>query len=63
MDHILVANGETYEGKYVTTCDEDSTKVVSASESPVAAYNAAKEQGCDDPILIYVPAKKESLIL
>jgi hypothetical protein len=63
MDHILIANSEAYEGKYVTTCDDDSIKVVSSSDSPAEAYKEAKEKGCDDPVLIYVPIKKEALIL
>ncbi len=63
MDHILIANSEAYEGQYVTTCNDDSTKVVSAAESPVDAYNEAKEKGCNDPVLLYVPHRKEPLIL
>ncbi len=59
MDHILIADSGRYEGKYVTTRDPDSVEVISSSESAIEAYESAKESGCDDPILIYVPSKEE----
>ncbi len=58
MDHILVANSGSYEGQYVTTC-ADGNEVVTSSPSPVEAYQEAKEKGCIDPVLVYVPTKEE----
>lgn len=63
MDHILIANSNEYEGKYVTTCSPDSVSVVSSSESAVEAYETAKQYGCEDPILIYVPSKEEKSLI
>ena len=63
MQDELVKNAGQYEGQYVTTCGSKSTTVVSSSESPVTAMNAAKEKGCDSPVLIYVPKKTESTFI
>lgn len=60
MGHFIIANGENYQGQYVTTCGPESQEVISASESPVEAVAKAKETGCKEPVLVYVPAENES---
>ena len=56
----LVAGAEAYEGEYVTTCDFDSNKVVTHSQSPSDAYAQAVALGYESPVLIYVPSKDET---
>lgn len=63
MDHILLADGTAYQGRYVTIATEQSKTVVSASESPIDAVMEAKRLGIDDPILIYVPKIEESSLV
>ena len=60
MNHFIIANGEDFQGMYVTTCSPDSQTVISASESPVEAVAQAKETGCEAPVLAYIPTEKES---
>ena len=59
----LIEANDAFEGMYVTTCDSSSQTVVSSSSSPVDAYNKAKEEGCDDPVLIYIPTKEEKIFI
>ena len=59
MDNILVADATQYIGQYVTTADFGETKVISASDNAVEAYNDAINQGHLEPVLIYVPAEGE----
>ncbi len=63
MNNTLVAEKGIHRGKYVTTCSPTSQEVISSSESPVEAYNQAKKAGCDDPVLIYIPADNEHTFL
>ena len=53
--NVLINNSEKYQGLYVTTCSFQSKDVLTSSSDPAIAYNAAKEQGCDDPVLLFVP--------
>lgn len=63
MDHFIIANNKDYQGKYVATCSTDLQTVVSASESPVDAVAQAKESGCEEPVLAYIPTEKESTLI
>ncbi|MCX5899898.1 MAG: hypothetical protein NTX06_04035 [Proteobacteria bacterium] len=53
--NVLINNSEKYQGLYVTTSSFQSKDVLTASSDPAKAYNAAKEQGCEDPVLLFVP--------
>ncbi len=54
MNKPLIISDKDYSGMYVTTA-HGSQKVISSSESPAEAYTEARDKGCEDPILIYVP--------
>ena len=57
----LIISDKDYSGLYVTAA-HDSQKVISSSDSPAEAYNEAKDKGCDDPVLIYVPGEDEFML-
>jgi len=63
MTKSILEQNVGYEGKYVATCSPDSQKVVSSADTPIAAINQAKEAGCKDPVLVYVPTKDEQTFL
>lgn len=59
MEHILVADGETYQGRYVTVSGPDSNSVLSSADDPYEAVRLAEEMGYPDAMILYVPSEEE----
>jgi hypothetical protein len=63
MQQILVANAELYKGKYVATSDWGESKVISSSVKAIDAYKTAKDTGCKEPVIFYIPKDDETTLL
>jgi hypothetical protein len=56
MEKTLV-NSHKYDGQYVAMVSRDNNTVVGAGKTPDEALNEAKENGYQNPLLLYVPEK------
>ena len=56
MLHVLI-KGKKYEGKYVAVKSFDDGEIVGVGQSPSTAYEQARKNGSNDPVVTFVPKK------
>jgi len=61
-DRTVVDNADQYKGEYVATGSAESTVVVSHDVSAAAAFDMAKQEGVERPVLIYIPTDLERYV-
>ena len=54
---LNLTDSAKYGGQYVAMTDFEGGKVVANDSDPGRALQTARENGCQDPVLIYVPEK------
>jgi len=57
VNHVLLKDGEKYNGQYVATKSFKDRKVVSHGSDPSKVFNEAREKGVKEPVVFYVPKK------
>lgn len=60
--HVLVNNGECYEGKYVAIKSFIDKEVISSGENPVSVTEEANKKGVENPVVFFIPEKDVSQI-
>ncbi len=53
----LVNNADLYSGKYVAVRSFTDREVISHGEIPLDVVTEAKEKGCKEPVLLFIPEK------
>ena len=57
MDRHVLVKDEKYGGKYVAMRSVIDHTVIAEGQNPEEVLKKAKENGCDQPMIMYVPDK------
>lgn len=59
--HVLIAE-EGYEGKYVALRSLVDRTVVASGDNPKIVMKKARQKGCTEPVIFFVPEHNISLV-
>lgn len=54
----VIITEDKYVGKYVALKNFNDFKVCGSGDTPDKAYEQGVKNGCDDPVIIFVPLKE-----